>query len=814
MIRCFLIDNCKSPTTWQVAAVEGQQSLSEGKWYKLRLRLSKSFIHCQVDGSSTMIKVKDRIKKTYEMLFLAGLPNSNQQLILDNNETCFPKVVNFSGCIADLEMNFVTSSGAQSLNITHAQQFGNISESCTEAKSFTLSISDKNSKVLFTVIYNNLCNISFEFQFRTSQAHSFVGKITCPILTALFFLDEGNIKATVRFEGIDRQKADLFHLTSDGASLNNNQWHKITLNAPEEVGVVNLFIDDELRSSHVLGNKIDRSRLANVNKTSYSVLRFGRNARNYPGFCGCLRDVYVNSIPVNFSHHDLSKGISVGKCHNSLKKTPSLIFKKKSENFPPLPSTVVTFVNARSSDSQRYEPTRNPSNSFTAARKKNTSGGNHEILHPTTSLSRSNSHSHIDKVYPIAISLAVGIIMIFIVMMYIFGAGIKARCQKYCGNEPDVEGNTKPDPISVTIPLKDCPPSQLPAQCFQGLRADDLEQGLNNKRTLPASANCDQGNFNTHQNIYRAVKMLDPNPVKAWQDRYLSQASRIPNSNLLTVPQLHFNCAPDSMKTPTRKIFSSNLQEELESSSLALPREYVTMQKQGFGRDQSDTIVNLSNEERGTRLLTVANSLSPKHLSRVYSGHDSLPKTKKATSLSWAYGTRFNRRGSSDTDCSDIDRVIRMRSRGKAIGSEKTSSIPRSLKVLKSSVPEQEGYRGSYRNHYPKGRRLRTFTEEAHMLHSLKEEDREVESGWRPPLSISNRLKVYYTDTYALWGQNRRPSVHEAPERLGDCVTIGSQVRSLDGYTSSCPESINCLSEKDDTGLHIGRCKRLTTYYF
>lgn len=813
MIRCFLIDNCRSPTTWQVAAVEGQRSLSEGKWYKLRLRLFKSFIRCQVDGSSTMIKVKNGIKKTYEMLFLAGLPNSNQQQILDTNETCFPKVVNFSGCIADLKMNLVTSSGVQSLNTTHAQQFGNIFESCIEAKSFSLSISDENSKVLVKVMYNNLCNISFEFQFRTSQTHSFVGKITSPILTALFFLDEGNIKATVRFESIDRQKADLFHLTSDGASLNNNQWHKITLNAPEEFGVVNLFIDDELRSSHELGNKIDCSRLANVNKTSYSILRFGRNARNYPGFSGCLRDVYVNGIPVNFSHHGLSKGISVGKCHDSLEKTSSLIFKTKSKNVSPLLSTVVTFVNARSPDSQRYESTRNPATAFTAERNENTSGGNHGMLHPTTSLSRSNSHPHIDKVYPIAISLATGILMLFIVVMYIFGAGIKARCQKCCGNEPDVEGNTKPD-HSVTIPLKDCPSRQLPAQCSKGLQGDDLEQGLDNKRTLPASANCNQGNFNTHQNIYRAVKMLDPNPVKAWRDRYLNQASRIPNTNLLTVPQLHFNCVHDSMKTPTRKILPSNLQEEQESSSMAPPREYVTMQKQGFRRDQSDTIVNLSNEEGGRRLLTVANSLSPKHLPRLYSGHHSLPKTKKATSLSWAYGTRFNRRGSSDTDCSDVDRVIRMRSRGKAIGSEKMSSMPRSLKVLKSSVPEQESYRGSYRNHLPKGRRLRTFTEEAHMLHSPKEEDREVESGWRPALSISNGLKLYYTDTYALWGQNRRPSLHEASVRLGNCVTIGSQVRSLDGYTSSCPESINCLSEKDDTGLNIGLSKRLTTYYF
>lgn len=85
----------------------------------------------------------------------------------------------------------------------------------------------------------------------------------------------------------------------------------------------------------------------------------------------------------------------------------------------------------------------------------------------------------------------------------------------------------------------------------------------------------------------------------------------------------------------------------------------------------------------------------------------------------------------------------------------------------------------------------------------------------RMPLTC-NKLKVYCKgeDAYYARGWNRSTSFTEARVQYQDTANIGTMVRCLDGYTSSCPESLNCLSEKEGKSLSIGCSKRLTMHYF
>lgn len=150
--------------------------------------LSNNVIKCQVDKSTTRIKVRSLAIKPDEVLFIVGLPDSTQQPTLNDNAICFPEVINFSGCIADLEIHFVSLSGhAKRLNITHPQQFGEVLKRCKEVKDSVVSIFDENTKVLLRTSDGAGCNTSIEFQPRTRESRAFVGKIMNLRLVALFF---------------------------------------------------------------------------------------------------------------------------------------------------------------------------------------------------------------------------------------------------------------------------------------------------------------------------------------------------------------------------------------------------------------------------------------------------------------------------------------------------------------------------------------------------------------------------------------------------------------------------------------------------
>ena len=112
-----------------------------------------------------------------------------------------------------------------------------------------------NAKVLLWTSDDTGCSTSIEFQLRTRESRTFVGKIMNMRLVVLFFLEEGTMKVSVILGDVNKHKGISFHLNSKGIFLATNQWHKVTFIAAEKTGF-SLLIDDELMSTYTLTNKL------------------------------------------------------------------------------------------------------------------------------------------------------------------------------------------------------------------------------------------------------------------------------------------------------------------------------------------------------------------------------------------------------------------------------------------------------------------------------------------------------------------------------------------------------------------------------
>ena len=725
----MLFNNCRSPTAWKVAYVSNQ-SFADGKWHRFRMRVTRgveySIIECQVDdSSSTNIKINATLTGDNDgMLLLAGLPDSSQISPLNGNFTCFSELVNFSGCIADLQINLVSLTGHVSRpNTSHAKQYGDVSASCTEAKDSIVSFTDKNSKIVLAIRDNIRVNTSFEFQIRTRESRAFIAKIMNQMVTVLFFLEAGKMKVSAKFKGSNGQRGEFFHISSGGISISDNHWHKVSFNVALETEA-NLLINDELKAQYNMREKLVTTNLKDAHEREEQViLRFGRSARKHRSFIGCFRDVYINNHLVNFSLYGFSKGISVGKCAYSFSDDSPGFEADKSRNTSHFASTADTPVKDKTIKGLAYKTV------TTTVAVINTSG---KIIATTTPHVKphSKSDSSYDKVYSIALAFAVILLIIVLITAYIIGIRLKSRLQN-CRKKPatkekaDIEVNNRAEVGGKEMHVQPFQPAQSSRNGH--IAVGDQRSSIN--FNIHTSAPTGVSSIHNADNR-RSARNLDQSPMKVWEERYLSHASvKVGQSNFLTVPATCYNDMRIH-KTSTDKRSQENLSvdtDNIRPTILPSIDESISLQKHGFHMEPSNSTGDCYS---GRRTAPDANLQSPKRFNKVYSGYDSLPKPKKASGLSWAYGTRFIRHESSDTDCSDADRVTRTRPRNQVMESGRISAVkPWHLKLLESSEGEQENQRrASSVNHlHGKHRRFRSFKDETYKLYSLKEEEREIE---------------------------------------------------------------------------------------
>lgn len=543
------------------------------------------------------------------------------------------------------------------------------------------------------------------------------------------------MKVSVRLGDVHKHKGISFQLNAKRLFLATNQWHKVTFIAAEKTGF-SLFIDDELMSSYTITNKLLCTALKDT-KESHNIVRFGRGVRNYPGFTGCVRDVYVNNVRGNFSVHDSSGGILVGKCNEIFINKPSLTEETtnlKGESTSSLNSTLGSVVVTKSSEGRVFETwTEAPVPSDGSS---NPSGTVYETISPgLTPFSKRNSS--LDKAYTIALALAVGLLIVLIVTAYVFGVGVKCRLQN-CRDKMIKE--TDESKLSIMLQNR-----RYDGSYSKNLRVSgktDHERHSDCSLHVPIT-----GNHSCCQDIYRSPRGTNQNPMKVWEDRYLNNANKTFDSNVLTVPQIHSTHVYQTLEAQSQEKVSLNTHGNvIGSTNIPPPNESVALEKHNLDRGFLDPVIDYPNGDKGRRIPTVVNSLIPKPVDKVYSGYDSLPRPRKTPSLSWAYRTRFVRHvhESSHTDCSEIDRATRAQKRNPhVIKSGRVIAIrPRHLTVLESSEDERGCSRIWNRSRYGESGRVRTFTQQTYKLHSLKEEEGEADVEQRMSLTC-NKLKVY-----------------------------------------------------------------------
>ncbi|PFX23517.1 hypothetical protein AWC38_SpisGene11922 [Stylophora pistillata] len=794
---CTSIKNCQHSAPQAVASVL-RRSFADGRWHKFNMFIAKDVedgnMQCKVDEFfSQKVKYHERlVDKVEQILYLGGRPDTKQQRNLDGSFTCLTKTANFSGCVADLEISFRSSGTQGRLNMSHIKQFGDVSTRCIAAIDNIVSFSDKNSKIVLMMKDIIKLNTSLEFQIRTSQSRAFVGKIMNQIFTALFFLEMGRMKVFVRLAATKGHKGDSFHLTSGGTSLSDNYWYRVAFHFSKETGAY-LFIEDALRGQYQFKTTMSAEDVQNGRELSHVTIRFGRSARKYPGLIGCLRDVIVNSRNVNFTQLN-SKGISVGDCEYSPKQDRSNLEKDKNKNKTVLWPTKYPF--SASAPLYRSAPETTKKSIVSLTLRSNASGGTFKAL-TTQAKQRFKNESSFDKTYPIAVTLAVGFLVMIFVITYVVGVGLTPRIQK-CFKRTSTEDKDKTENNSMRQAEED----------FSNLPKPGRDKGSHAQYNSHALTVKKLSGIGAQENL-RSGRGLDKISVKVWEERYLCNAAcTAADSNFLTITKSYYTQVP-----VTRS--QEELSKQFDITGKAInntPRlnESITLQNFNHG---SPGQPSSSLGECNVEIRTMTNSnppQSPRQFNKAYSGHSTLPKPKKTPSLSWAYGRRFIRNESSDTECSDVDKVTRARPRNFSAEPSERVMKPRQLKFLESSEDEMERRRAPIgRRTYGRIRKLQTFSEETSFkLYLLKEEEKEVDLDQRRPFT-ANRLKVYLRDRSGI------VSFVETSEHCDDSgSSIGVQARAVDGYTSSCPESINCLSEKDDSHRNYRYSKRLTTHYF
>ena len=772
-LRCLFITNCASPATWQVVTVSNK-SFDDGKWHKLKIRRDHetSLTVCEVDGFSKELEtaVLKLHSHVHRFLFFGGIPNRSHGQGITPNGTCSPNVKNFSGCITDIKIHGTNSLGYAQVIQSNTIQDGTVWNHCPDENQKPISIVDKNAKVLLKVKAENLRNTSFEFRIRTKTHRGFVVKIAHARLTALLFLEDGKMKVTVRGENDLANERRSLYMAANRTFVADNQWHEILFTVVMGMGTI-LRIDDSLEARHVITSttNVTSTVVSTGMRQQYVMLCFGRNSRKNLGFVGCVGDVYVNNQAVNLSKHPSvknGKGISVGHCSISAGKEHVAWRHDKESNGMRLNAT--------------GKPLTKPESSIGAKDGVDVTSTFH-----STTVTKIKSSRQFEHVYPIALGLGLPVSLLLIVS--IFGASLNSRLHSW-RRRTGIEKTGEPGHIEK-LQRKDKENYTAHASC--GLSSDYQGKGASCKVTTPAFGIKHESFNNENQEFAKKINQTPAGVI--WEKRYGVQS---------IISHQRGSFVPGKSHHSFQSLFaeaSERLTEDPAAVRLIIPPSedcvIVHVPKNGPSRGLADTIETESGVGQGTSMR--GTSRSQTRSNRVYSDYNSLPRSsRKASSRFWAYGTRFVRHESSDTDCSDAERVSAKRQGYQAVERAKFVTVrPRQQGASESSGNEVES---SVNNlHLGRSQRLQTFTEKSYPLQSVKEEGPENESEHRGSFS-SNAGKIYFREK-KLCNRNRSTSLAEASILYEEAAAKGTQLRTtLDGYTSSCPDSIHCLSEKED----------------
>ncbi|KAG5852888.1 hypothetical protein ANANG_G00067300 [Anguilla anguilla] len=276
--------------------------LDDQYWHSVLVERFNKLVNFTVDKHTEHFRTKgegDSLDVDYE-LSIGGIP-------LPGKPGTFLRK-NFHGCIENLYYNGMNIIDLAKRRKPQIYSVGNVTFSCSELQLVATTFVSASASFL-TIPTEVTAGLSVRLQFRTWNRDGllFSTQLNSDPEHLVLQISEGRLHLTHHRSALQKSEISTVVQTmplSAGHSLNDGQWHSVSLSARGQQ--VSLTLDDQPSWVMELGDHVD---------SGYDVFFGGcPMTQNNPGcknptlaFQGCMRQMFINGQPVNLFH--VQKGL-------------------------------------------------------------------------------------------------------------------------------------------------------------------------------------------------------------------------------------------------------------------------------------------------------------------------------------------------------------------------------------------------------------------------------------------------------------------------------------------------------------------------
>ena len=687
-----------------------------------------------------------------------------------------------------------------------------------------MSLRDPESVLIGKIPTGSQPLISLDFQMRTSQRSGTIATLFSGEFVLSLSLTRGLVRANVEYS---RDSKTLQAFSFNQVHVADGRWHQVACNVDAANKELTLSVDG---GSQAKARDMRISTNINTEARNVGTFKIGGFVHNQKHFVGCVREIFMNNVLVQPNDRRLvtkSRNIVAGACvMDSVRPnadfTPSNI--NATEGTPNLQRTSASSAkdDAKSNVSETVRPT---------AVHSDIAGHDDEIIYmysksketilkvnATGSAGKEKSENP-SLAYLIVIATLVSAVVVLLTFVFIVCARLKhclcfkERCEQLKDRDTTVESSSRGGAMR---PLANETQSLVE-------QSGPTLQVVEPRNTFPGAQSVNDVYFSMNRQQARYWRERDEKLLDSQCRQHMEAERRIVPAPAAQLEQT---------QSPTRRLPPHASPDViLAVFDDSEPRKKVVTATKGVACG-------------GNTRASAANCAVYKKESK--SSHGNAPEAKKSKVMEempvkkkkrlgygWAYGSRFARGAdSSDTDCSDIERLSshsKYRYRyGKNSGTIQTG---RPLRILEASETEEEQQSNDEKSSVGRGRKwgrfgkrnkkFGTFAEQRpRVLNVLSEEDRaqDVEKADEPAVGAklaaalghqadSPLLPKPFVEKDLTPGRDRRRSQHESG-RDAYSALAGASMRTSRGDPDGRPEIPRRLSSLvlPPEDIHGGVC--------
>ncbi|XP_030626430.1 contactin-associated protein-like 5 [Chanos chanos] len=283
-----LDDAKRHPRSGHVSVFLGSL-LDDHHWHSVLIERFNKQINFTVDRETHHIHTRgaeDSLEVDYELSF-GGIP-------LPGKPGTFLRK-NFHGCIENLYYNGVNIIDLAKRRKPQIYSVGNVTFACSEPQQVSVTFLSSSSSFLLLPLDGTMEELSVGLQFRTWNREGllFSAPLSGNSERLVLLLTNGQLRLT--HHRAAQQRSDI----SIGQSLNNGQWHSVSVSVRELQA--SLSLDNEPASTMELRDHIQTGNTVLLGGCPSTPSSHGcRNPTQ--AYQGCMRSIIINNQPINLFH--------------------------------------------------------------------------------------------------------------------------------------------------------------------------------------------------------------------------------------------------------------------------------------------------------------------------------------------------------------------------------------------------------------------------------------------------------------------------------------------------------------------------------